>query len=199
MTTDQYMTDAHGRLVPVELVKPIDKLRDELVKDLVHDALMIAAEIAAFKLAAFTHIADFVSLSAQDHGLNWGGKKGNINLTSFDGNLKIIRAIDEYNTFNEQLQVAKELIDQCIHRWSEGSNPHIRVLVQDAFQVDKKGQVNIKRILGLRRLDIEDEEWQEAMKAISDSLQVAGTKEYLRIYKKDASGEYQQISLDVAR
>ncbi len=43
MTTDQYMTDAHGRLVPVELVKPIDKLRDELVKDLVHDALMIAA------------------------------------------------------------------------------------------------------------------------------------------------------------
>lgn len=199
MTNTETMKNAQGHFVPLELVKPIDKIRDELVRQIIADAQTLAATIAAFKAKAFTQIAEFVSLSAQDHGLDWGGKKGNINLTSYDAEYKIVRAMDEYFTTNEQLQVAKELIDQCIHRWSEGSNANIRALVQDAFQVDKRGCINIKRILGLRRMDIEDEQWQQAMKAISDSLQVAGTKEYLRLYKKDASGEYQQISLDVAR
>jgi hypothetical protein len=193
------MKNAQGHYVPLELVKPIDKIRDELVRTIIADAQALAETIAAFKAKSFAQIASFVSLSAQDHGLNWGGAKGNINLTSYDGDYKIVRAIDEYFTTNEQLQVAKELIDQCIHRWSADSNANIRALVQDAFQVDKRGCINIKRILGLRRLDIQDEQWQQAMAAISESLQVAGTKEYLRLYKKDPTGEYQQISLDVAR
>lgn len=199
MNNTETMKNAQGHYVPLELVKPIDKIRDELVKEIIADAQAIALQIQSFKQRSFGKIADFVSLSAQEHGLDWGGKKGNINLTSYDAEYKIVRAMDEYFTTNEQLQVAKELIDQCIHRWSEGSNANIRALVQDAFQVDKRGCINIKRILGLRRMDIEDEQWQQAMKAISDSLQVAGTKEYLRLYKKDTSGEYQQISLDVAR
>lgn len=196
---ENYMKDAQGRLVPLELVKPIDKLRDELVKTVIADSQALADLITKFKAETFQKISDFVSLSAQDHGVTWGGEKGNVNLTSYDGDFKIVRAVDEYNTFNEQIQIAKKLIDECINRWSEGSNVNIRALVQDAFQVDKRGRINVKRILGLRRMDIEDDQWQEAMKAISDSLQIAGTKEYLRLYKKDSLGEYQQISLDVAR
>lgn len=196
---DGYMQDAQGKLVPIELIKEIDLQRDQLVKEIVLKALKVANVIADFKFEAFNDIQAFVELSAERFDKSLGGTKGNVTLTSFNGKYKVERAIGEYQTFDERLQVAKQLIDKCIHRWAEGSNANIQVLVQDAFQVDKKGQVNIKRILGLRRLEIQDEEWQKAMTAISESLQVAGTKEYLRIYEKDPTGEYKQISLDVAR
>jgi len=197
--TGDYMRDSQGRLVPLELVKPIDKQRDELVREIVAGAEAIAAQIAAYKSKTFADIQAFVELSAEKYDVNLGGKKGNVTITSYNGDYKVIRAIDEYQTFDERLQVAKQIIDECIRRWSAGSGSEIRALVQDAFQVDKTGRINVKRILGLRKLDIQDEEWLKAMTAISDSLQVAGSKEYLRIYKKDTAGEYQQISLDVAK
>jgi hypothetical protein len=72
------------------------------------------------------------------------------------------------------------------------------MLVNDAFQVDKAGKINTARVLGLRRLEIHDPDWQKAMQAITESLQVTGTKQYLRFYERDANGEYQQIPLNVA-
>jgi len=194
-----YMRDSQRRLVPVELVPQLDRERDALVREIVAKAVEVSARVTAFKEQTFGDIQAFVDLAAEKHDKTLGGIKGNVTLGSYDGEYRIIRAIDEYHTFNEQLQVAKALIDRCINRWSEGSDQKIRLLVQDAFQVDKKGRVNTKRILGLKRLKIDDEEWQSAMTAIAESLEVAGTKEYIRIYQKDSHGEYQQISLDVAR
>ncbi|HHJ80132.1 MAG TPA: DUF3164 family protein, partial [Candidatus Tenderia electrophaga] len=97
------------------------------------------------------------------------------------------------------LQVAKQLIDDCIHAWTEGSRSEIQVLINDAFQVDKEGRVSTTRILGLKRLDINDRKWQKAMRAISDSMQVAGSKTYVRIYERVGNtDEYRPITLDVA-
>jgi hypothetical protein len=64
--------------------------------------------------------------------------------------------------------------------------------------VDKQGKVDTKRILGLRRLDITDDEWQRAMEAISDSVTVAVSKEYIRLYQRDDEGNYHQLALDIA-
>ena len=73
------------------------------------------------------------------------------------------------------------------------------MLVQSAFDTDKEGKINTGRVLGLRRLDIRDEKWQMAMKAISESLQVVGSKEYIRFYERiGSSDQYQPISLDIA-
>jgi hypothetical protein len=36
------------------------------------------------------------------------------------------------------------------------------------------------------------------MEAISDSLQISGTKEYLRFYVRDERGKYQGMPLDFA-
>jgi hypothetical protein len=71
--------------------------------------------------------------------------------------------------------------------------------VNDAFQVDREGKISTGRVLGLRRLDIKDETWTRAMAAISDSMNVASTKPYVRFYERDErTGEYMSISLDVA-
>jgi hypothetical protein len=64
--------------------------------------------------------------------------------------------------------------------------------------VDKTGRVNTKRVLGLRRLDIQDARWKKAMDAIGESLQTVGSKAYIRIYRRQADGSYKQMSLDVS-
>jgi hypothetical protein len=196
---DGYMADAQGRLVPIETVKEIDRLRDQTVREIVGKAKELNELMAKFKAGVFGDIEAFIQLSGEKYGVTMGGKKGNVSLLSFDGRYKIQRAIAESLVFDERLQVAKELIDQCIHEWSEGSRAEIRALINDAFQVDKEGRVNTGRILGLRRLDITDEKWQKAMQAIGDSVQVSGSKAYFRVYERVGdSDQYRPISLDIA-
>lgn len=195
-----YRQRADGSLVPESTIKPIDLARDALITEIVDRAKALAADIAKFKGETFGDIGAFVQLSAEQYGAKVGGNKGNVTMISFDGRYKIVRAIAENITFGEQLQAAKVLIDECIRDWSNGINDNIRVLVNDAFQVDKQGNISIARVLGLRRLDIRDEKWQSAMQAISDAIQVVGSKSYIRVYEREGdSDDWTPISLDVAR
>jgi hypothetical protein len=194
-----YLKDPQGRLVPVDMIKEIDVARNDLVKEIVAGAEAAAATLQAFKLAAMNDVAAFVELSAEKYDAKLGGVKGNVTLTSYDGEHKIQLAVAEHLVFSEQLQAAKALIDECLHDWTKDSRSEIRVLINDAFQVDKEGNISTNRVLGLRRLDISDAKWQKAMQAISDSLQVAGSKSYLRIYRRHGDGNYSLVNLDVAK
>jgi len=195
----KYMTDAQGRQVPETLVRDIDKLRDQTVRGIVDEALKMRDVLKEFKARIRDDIFTFVATSSEQYGRNWGGKKGNITLITYDGKYRLILAVNDLITFDERLQVARDLIGECIDRWSQGSRSEIRLLVQDAFQVDKTGKINTSRVLGLRRIEIDDPDWQRAMAAISDSIQVSGSKQYLRFYERnDTTGEYVNIPLDVA-
>ncbi|MCL2608652.1 MAG: DUF3164 family protein [Treponema sp.] len=199
MSEQKYMTDSQGRQVPAEMVKDIDKLRDQTVRAIMAQVIDMSELLGEFKAGVRDDILAFVDTSAEQYGQKWGGKKGNISLTTYDGKYRLLVAMAEQLAFDERLQVARDLIGECIDRWSEGSRSEIRILVQDAFQVDKAGKISTSRVLGLRRLDISDPDWQRAMAAISDSIQVSGSKQYLRFYERnDATGEYVQIPLDVA-
>ena len=194
-----YMKDAQGRLVPIEMVKPADLMRDALVLELTHEAQALSAALGAFKAKVFEGVAKFTAASAEQYGVTLGGKKGNISLHSFDGRFKVQVAIADNLVFDERLQAAKALIDQCIDEWSAGSRPEIKVLVQDAFQTDREGRINTGRVLGLRRLDISDERWKRAMQAIGESVQVVGTKAYARFYVRVGDTDrYEPITLDIA-
>lgn len=193
-----YRADASGRLVPETMIKPIDLTRDELVQELVRQAIAMHDSLAEFKGRVFADLNAFVDLSAEQYGVKFGGKKGNITLYTFDGRYKVQVAIAEHMVFDERLQAAKHLVDECIIDWSEGSRDEIKVLVQSAFDTDKEGKINTGRVLGLRRLEIKDEKWLRAMQAIGESLQVVGSKEYVRFYERVGEDQYKPISLDVA-
>jgi hypothetical protein len=194
----KYMEDAQGRLVPTQQIRQVDLERDSLVKEIYSKANELSGILASFKQKTLGDIQAFTELSAEKYGATLGGKKGNVTLMSFDGSIKIQRSIDEHLVFDERLQGAKALVDECINQWAENSDPKIKTLISDAFQVDKAGRLNINRILGLRRLNFEDERWSRAMTAISESLQVVGSKAYIRIYTRTSDGEYKPLPLDVA-
>ena len=194
-----YWQDQRGALVPEAKVKDIDKLRHQVVTDLCRMAEMQQHGLAKFKMQAMQDVAALVSTSMEQYGVKTGGTKGNVTLVSFDGRYKLVRQMQDKIVFGEQLMAAKALIDECVHEWAQGANDNIRALVNHAFQTDKEGKINTGRVLSLRRLDISDAKWQQAMQAIADSMQTASTKPYVRFYKRDdASGEYTPISLDVA-
>jgi hypothetical protein len=169
------------------------------VRELAAKAQALSDALSKFKRSAFGDANAFVSMSADEYGVKLGGDKGNVTLHSFDGKFKIQIAKADNITFDERLQAAKALIDECINEWSRGSRPEIQALVQQAFETDKEGTLNTGRVLALRRLDIQDEKWQSAMTAIGESVQIVGTKSYLRFYERiDGSDEYRAISLDMA-
>ncbi|MTD33975.1 DUF3164 family protein [Paludibacterium denitrificans] len=194
-----YKKDAKGRLIPVETIKPIDIARDELVSEIVKKAVEVKAHLATFKATAFADIQAFIELSAERYGAKVGGAKGNTTLTTFDGRYQIKRAVSDTLTFDEGLQAAKALIDECVHEWTEGARSEIRALINDAFNVDKEGKISTGRILGLRRLEIQDEKWQRAMTALSDSVRVQCSKSYIRVYERvGEADQYVPIPLDIA-
>lgn len=194
-----YWEAADGTLTPESKIKPIDKARDKTVRLMVSQAKQLATTIAQFRAAALAEIDSFVLASAAEYDAKLGGKKGNVQLITYDGRLKVVRAIQETLAFDERLQVAQSLIGERIHEWSKGSNANIKVLVNQAFQVDKQGKVSTSRVLGLRQLNIDDPQWKKAMEAISDSIKTVSSKAYIRFYERDeATGEYVAIPLDVS-
>lgn len=194
-----YRTDAKGRLIPEDTIKPIDKARDEIVQELVTKARELNRALGQFKAAAFGDIESFVQLSAEEYGVSVGGRKGNVTLVSFDGQYKIQRAIQDYITFDERLEAAKSLIDECLRDWTDGARSEVKVIVQDAFRTDKQGNLRTGAVLALRRHDFDDPRWLKAMDAISDAVQVTGSKSYVRLYERIGdSDQYKPISLDIA-
>lgn len=193
-----FMTDGRGNMIALENIREIDLARDELVKEKAAKVKAMHERLKDLKAELLGDIEAFVALSAERYNAKLGGKKGNVTLDSFDGRYLIQRQISEHLAFDEGLQAAKALIDECLRDWTRDSSSDLRTLVDHAFRVDKEGKLNTGAILGLRRLRINDDRWQRAMQAISDSVKVTGARAYVRVYERNARGGYDPISLDMA-
>ena len=201
MTTinqDEYMKDRKGRLVPISQISDYDLAMDSFVREQVSAAKIKRDELSEFKRRAFDECYAWLDLVAEKYGRTRGGAKGNVTFPTFDGSQQITIRVQETLTFGPELQIAKELFDECVTDWSKGANANLQAIVTDAFQVDKEGQLNTGRILSLRRVKIQDERWIKAMDAISESVQVAMSKTYINFREKDKSGKLVNIPLDIA-
>lgn len=196
----EYMTDAEGRMVPVEKVKPEHKLEDQLVKDLLQKAKTKSQEIALFKAQSFDDINAFMALLNEKYEVQRGGKKGNLTLTSYDGLQRLQIQNADYINFGPELHAAKSLIDECLTEWSNGVNANLKMIIDRAFQVNREGKLNTGEILSLRRLNIRDDKWLRAMEAIGDSMRVTYSRLYIRFYERESvNTDWKSVSLDIAR
>lgn len=194
-----FMKNSRGHMVPDDQVREQDKLRNQVVMDLVKDALLLNTQLSDFKRRALNDIADLVSIAAEKYEVQLGGKKGNVNLVSYDGQYKVVRSVADRITFTEELEAAKALITECIDDWTQGSSNNVRALVDRAFKTNSQGQIKTGAVLDLIRLEIQDEKWVRAMEALKDSIQVNNTTTYIRIYQRiGMSDQYAAVPLDIA-
>lgn len=194
-----FVKNALGHLVPENQVREHDKLRDQVARQLVGEALLIHDSLARFKQNALADIADLISISLERYGVTIGGEKGNATFYTYDGEYKVERAYADRITFTDEILAAKALIDSCIIAWSEGANSHLRILVDRAFRANKQGQIKTSDVLSLLRVEIDDPSWKLAMQALRDSILVIGSAVYVRIYKREGmTDRYLPISLNIA-
>lgn len=194
-----YWRDGRGALIPESMIKEVDQQREQVVADIIEHARLLNKELSLFKAKAFGDIAAFIELSAEQYKVMLGGKKGNVTLFSFDGQYKVQRTMHDNIAPDERILAAKQLTIDCVNDWSENARPELKAIVNRAFATSKDGGLKLGRLLELRRLDIKDERWQRAMDALSESLQVVGSRSYIRVYERVGdSNEYRPIPLDIA-
>jgi len=196
---DGYKSNAAGHLVPVSKISELDLMRDDLVGGIIQKSLALQQAMTEFKQSVLDDVNAFVSLSAEKFNVELGGKKGNVSLLSFDGRYKVLFAVQDNLTFDEKIHAAKAIIDECLHKWTEGSDDNVKMLIDHAFAVDKHGNIRTAAVLGLFKLNITDPRWQQAMDALKESLTVASSKSYIRFYQRVGDQDkFEQISLDIA-
>lgn len=195
-----YREDALGRLVPEGSIRPADMERDEAVRLLALEAELISAILRAYRRRSLGAIEAMQVRLGEAYGVALGGKRGNVQLSSYDGRYRVSRDMRDIISFGPELQAAKTLIDQCLERWTSDSNPHVRALIDRAFRTDRKGGLRTGPVLELLRLQIEGEpEWDRAMQALRDSIEVAGSAVYVRVYRRTPlSDSYAPVPLDLA-
>lgn len=179
----EMMIDPQGRYVSVEAIKPVDLLRDETLRSFIGEVEEESMRLKELKAKVFKALEDFIALSASEYGVEPRAIKGNISFRTFNGEYLVKIISQDALEFDEQLQVAKELIDECLTDWCEGANAALSTVVKDAFKVDRKGRLDTRRILALRKLDIADERWGKAMDAIGNSISVYGRRRYVRFFR----------------
>lgn len=191
--------DATGNSVPKKYVTPLDKRRDSMVEKLFREALAAQDKLIKLRRLVDAEVEKYLDSAAAEI-LNFERNEGgNYTFTGFSGDKKVMVKVVNYIDFDERLQFAKQMIDACLERWSEGANDNLRAVVFDAFKVDAKGRVDTKRILGLRRLNIKDQEWKQAMDLISQAVTVIAAKEYVIFQRRpDQSADWQTVRLDIA-
>jgi len=180
----QYMRDGKGALMPVQNIPAPKLMQDQTTRRLFAMAESLSAQVQAFRSQALADIDAFVELLRENYGAQRGGQKGNVILMTYDQLYKIERSVGEFIDFGPELETAKVLVTELLQEWSEGANVNLKSIVERAFQVDKKGKIRRNDLLSLLTLEIEDERWKNAMKALSDSILPRGTKEYVRFYRR---------------
>ena len=149
----KYYLKSDGSLVPETQVKDIDKLRDQVVQKAAENLMDLKTRMIQEKAAVIEDILEFMDVSAEQYGVKLGGEKGNLTLTSIDGNVRLEYKNNDSITFNEQIQVAKQLIDEYLDDLTKDSNPELRTIVSAAFRL-RQGRIDVKSVLRLREYNI---------------------------------------------
>lgn len=207
--TEPMMMDAKGRYCPVDIIKNIDLARDRLVKNRNARALELSQLIEDFKKETFADIDAFIEVSNNEHEAKIGvvsenskrkAWKGNIQLINYAGTQKVSLKINDKIAFNEKLNNAMEKLQGLIKAHSSDIDEIIKVLINEAFRVDKTGFIDTQKVLELRRYKIDHPVWKSAMDDIAESIQIVGSKSYLQFFHRETpEAEWQGIPLDIAR
>lgn len=190
---DRTLTDAQGREISVKVLNQDILDREAAITKAMDHALKLQDRIIKEKHTIIKIVEDYLNDAARKNNVEW---KGNALLLSFDEKYKIEIRYREKIQFGIELQIAKQKMDECIKAWSADSNDNLKAIINEAFQVDKRGQLARYRIFALRRYKIKDPIWKEAMELIDKAIMVTSTKQYISFAVRDDEGNYHKVVLN---
>lgn len=194
-TKRENWTNRNGKLIPARNVPRHLKRRDATVERIILRVKKLRDKMLTEKVKITNEVRKYINfLNAQaDICKKEKHTEGNVSLSDYANCKRVDLKLNNFITFDENLTVAKQLIDGCLRRWTKKSNFNLRSIIEEAFNVDKKGRINTYMILRLTRIEINDKDWRKAKELILQSMQVSDTKQYLSFSvraNKDSKWEF---------
>lgn len=182
----------NGKYVPTKSIDRHLIARDRAVSKIMQRVLRLEKKIKSEKAYIKSEVDKFINRYTDGKDV-----EGNIQLSDYANlNLVVFRKNDIIH-FDERLNSAKVFIDKCLKKWSSDANENLRGLVNEAFNVDKKGRVNTYMVLRLTRLKSSDPDWIKAIKLINESIEIAGTRNYMSFKRRISNeSEFESINLN---
>lgn len=177
-----YLMRANGDLVRQDNVTPLEAEEDKLVKMLFPRAQALHDQIGRFKHDAMTAVEEMVERCVKEHGIKRFEKiKGNLQFTSFDGNYKIQRAIDDKIEYDSSIEVARQKFDMYVDVLKQQSGDDAALFIEEAFSL-KNNRWTVSKLVELCNKRIDHPLYKQAVIALRQALFVSGSKAYLRFY-----------------
>lgn len=123
--------------------------------------------------------------------------KGSYTISTVDKEIKIEVTVQESMAFNDNISIAQQVIKEYLAEKTEGADAELSQLVNHAFETSR-GKLDVRRIMGLMKLNIKHPKWEQAIGLIRQSIETTNSKRYVRFFKKDENGGYNAIPLDFA-
>ncbi len=189
----KFLIDSDGNKVNTKYIGKDMLKRDKVVNGLFKDAEKLHGQLIKTKEKMLIKIDEYLESVADQYSVEW---KGNTALLNFSAKRKVEITISDRISFSEKLNIAKELIDRCIEKWSKDASDKLKPIIDKAFSTDRKSKVDVKQILKLRTLKYKDAEWEEAMKLINEAITIEYSKRYVKFYDKDKEGKWKALVLN---
>lgn len=194
-----FRLNADGNLIHESNIGPEQLFEDKLAVRLCKRALRVQHAMRTFKDAVFRDHYKALDQLLELHGASRGGQKGNVRWVSFDGMFKVEIQVRDRIEFGPALHAAQALLGEYLAEVSTDANSDLRTLINAAFEVGEDQTCKVGDVLRLLRYQITHAKWVAAMEAIRKAINVTGTATYARFYQKNERGEWEAISLDLAK
>ena len=195
-----YRRNERGDLVRETNISERDRDMDTVVDRIFQYGTDLSRQMGRYRDYTLADIMGFAGRVTAEYGGRIGGRKGNITLTSFDGCRRVQLAQATFVEAGPEITAVQAIIDECIEDWGRHSSINLRALVDAAFAPGPDGLISVTALVRLRQIEIEDDRWREAQRAIGDALRPRSRAEYIRLYHRDTpDSSWQPVPLDLAR
>ena len=195
-TLPPILINSRGTEVPLELVRPEHLKKHITVEDIFSEVEVLQEKMIVAKKRIIKKVLKYLNYAAKLNGIK-NPQWEDVNLSDYPTLNRVVIKTNTSTEFDENLQLARVKIDECLDEWTEGTNPNIKVIIDRAFKVGKKGFINKANIFGLFQLNIEHPKWKQAMDLIQKSITDSQKKEYVMFQKRaNNKAEWETIILN---
>mgnify|MGYP001161987544 CR=1 FL=1 len=191
---EQKFVDANGIEIPAKYVSKLDKERDRLVRKYAAKAVILSKKLEEYKYELLEECDKHYQNILEENNIKSAGK-GNYTLTTFDKSYKIEISVQENISCDDTIVIAQAKLNEYLDLITKNTTDDLRQIVNSAFQT-RKGQLDVKRIISLFRLNINHPLWKEAMELLKKSLSRNISKRYVKIWERQPDGSYKGITLN---
>ncbi|MDT8346516.1 MAG: DUF3164 family protein [Flavobacteriaceae bacterium] len=197
-SNSEFWYDENNVAIPYNRTTRSERLMERHAARILKQAESLNAKLAEFKTLVRDLCREAYDAFMAEKGID-KETKGNFTWYNFNRSIKIEVSINERIEFDDlTIEAAKARFDAFLKDNITSKNQFAKEMIIDAFETQRAGKLDVKRILQLTRYEdkINDDLFSEAVKLINEAIRRPDSKTYFRVWRKDDDGKYQNIDLN---